>query len=68
LLGETQVCQRVEQQAADQEFDREIIDALLLQPSRLSKRRHPGIDDAVAHREGGRLVPIVIGRRLLTLS
>ena len=67
-LHQAEVGQSVEQQPADEEFDRKIINSPLLQPVGLAPRLHPHIDDAVAHRERRCLVPVIVGRRPETLA
>ena len=67
-LDQPQVCQRVEQQAADQEFYRQVIDAFFLCPLGLGARRAGSVDDAVAHRQRRGLVPVGVGCRFARLA
>ena len=59
-INQAQIRERIEQHAADQEFDRQIVDAFLFLPFGLVARDEPGVDDAIAHRERGGLIPIVV--------
>ncbi len=52
------IVQRVGEQAADQEFEREIIDPLAAGIVTLLFGRQPAVDDAVAQRQCGGLVPV----------
>ena len=61
-LGEAEVAERVEQQAPDQEFEREVVDALAAVAVGLAGRVHPAIDDAIAHGERRRHEPVVLLR------
>lgn len=63
-LKQAEVAERVDQQFADQEFDREIIDALGLALRRAARALHPHVDGAVPRRQRDRRVPFAIGRRL----
>ncbi len=63
-LGEAEIAQGVEQQAAEQKFDRQIVDALVVAAGiGLGGAGLPDIDDAIAHRERGRHEPVVRPRR-----
>jgi len=62
-LGQPHVVERIEQQPPDQEFDREIIDALL-PPFGVVAFRHPDVDQPVAQRHDGRLIPVMLARLL----
>ena len=59
---EAQIGQCIEKKPADEEFDRQVIDPLLLFVLGLGARLHPDIDDAVADGEGGRLIPVGVAR------
>ena len=61
-VGEAEVAERVEQQAPDQEFEREVVDALAAVAVGPAGRVHPAIDDAVAHGERRRQEPVVLLR------
>ena len=54
-LGDAEIAERIEQKPPEQEFDREVIDALLLLGIGLPRGMHPAVDHAVAH--GERAVP-----------
>ncbi len=56
------IVQRIGEQAADQEFEREIIDALAAGVVALLFGRQPAVHDAVAQRQRCRLVPVAPGR------
>src|SRR5690606_7047900 len=59
-LGETHVAERVLEQAADEEFEREIIDALAAAALGFADRLRPAVDDSIAQREDRGREPIVI--------
>ena len=63
-LGQPHVVEGIEQQPPDQEFDREIIDALLVPPFGVVAFRHPDVDQPVAQRHDGRLIPVMLARLL----
>ena len=63
-LYQAQIRERIEQQPADQKFDRQIIDALLLLPLGFGACLQPDVDDAVAHRQCGGLIPIIVAGRV----
>ena len=58
-IDQTQIGQRVQQQPADQKFDGQIIDAFFVQAFGLAPARAPDVDDAVAHRQRRRAIPVV---------
>ena len=60
-LQQAHIVQRVGEQPADQEFEREIIDPLAAGVVDLLFRRQPAVHDAVAQRQRRRLVPVVPG-------
>ena len=62
-VGEAEIAEHVGEQPADQEFERQVVDALA--PLRVARAlgREPAMDDPVANREGGRDEPVAIGRR-----
>ena len=60
-LEQPHVVQRVGEEAADQEFEREIIDALASRIVAVLLGREPAMHDAVAQRERCGLVPVVLG-------
>ncbi len=62
------VVQRVGEEAADQEFEREVIDALAARVVAQFFRRQPAVHDAVAQCERCGLVPIVPGRHTGVLA
>ena len=62
LLLQAEVAERVLEQAADQEFEREIVDALAARALGLADRGHPAVDDLVAHGENRRGQPVVVQR------
>ena len=53
------IVQRVEEQAADQEFEAEVIDPLAAGVVAVLLRHQPAMHDAVAQRQRGRLVPVL---------
>ncbi len=55
------IVERVGEQPADQEFERQIIDALATGVVALLLGHQPAVHDAVAQRQRGSLVPIVLG-------
>ena len=55
------IVQRIGEQAADQEFQREVIDPLAAGVVALFVRAQPAMHHAVAQRQGGSLVPVVLG-------
>ena len=60
-LQHLQIVERVDQQPADQEFQRQIIDALAVLGVDGAGRGHPAIDDAVAHAQRGGDEPVALG-------
>ena len=56
------IVERVGEQPADQEFERQVIDPLPSGVVALLVRHQPAVDDAVAQRQRGGLVPVVPGR------
>ena len=60
-LQHLQIVERVDQQPADQEFQRQIIDPLAVLVVRGAGRGHPAIDDAVAHAQRGGDEPVPLG-------
>ena len=62
------IVQRVGEQAADQEFEREIIDPLAAGVVALLFGRQPAVHDAVAQRQRRRLVPVALGRHAGVLA
>ena len=62
------IVQRVGEQAADQEFQAEIIDPLAAGVVALLFRGQPVVHDAVAQRQRRRLVPVVLGRHAGVLA
>ena len=56
---EAEIAHGVAHQAADQEFEREVVDALVRGPPGLPGRLHPLVDDAVAHGEDGGVQPVI---------
>src|SRR6185437_2441822 len=67
-LYQAQIRERIEQQPADQKFDRQIIDSLLLLPLGFGACLQPDADDAVAHRQWGRLIPMIVAARVRKLA
>ena len=65
---EAEVPQRVEQQAADQELEREVVDALAAVAIGPPRRVHPAVDEIVAGREAGGDQPVVFERVPLVLA
>ena len=61
-LGKSQVRQRVEQHAADQELEREVVHALAPVAIAAARGLAPAIDDAVARRERHGDEPVVVAR------
>ncbi len=59
---EAQVRHRVGQQASDEEFEREVVNAFAPVAAIHVRRFEPAIDDAVAHRERRRHEPVVVER------
>ena len=66
-LGQAEIAERVEQQAADQELEREIVDPLAAALRRLLPGQQPAIDHRIPQRQGGgdEPVPVAGGRGLL---
>ena len=62
------IVQRVGEQAADQEFEREVIDPLAAGVVALLLGRQPAVHDAVAQRQRRRLVPVAPGRHAGVLA
>ena len=62
------IVQRVGEQAADQEFEREVIDPLAAGIVALLLGRQPAVHDAVAQRQRRRLVPVALGRHAGVLA
>jgi hypothetical protein len=56
------IVERVGEETADQEFEREVIDPLAAGVVALLFRDQPAMHDAVAQRQRGRHVPVVLGR------
>src|SRR5262249_7292756 len=67
-LDQLKVAECVEKQAADQKFDREIVDPLLAFALGAAFGLHPNIDDAIAYRERCGLIPIAVRCRCLRLA
>ena len=65
---EAEIGHRVVQQAADQEFEREIVDALSALAIRRARRVEPAVDDAVADRQRGGHEPVMIERAAAILA
>ena len=61
-LGDAEIGQRVEQQAPDQEFEREVVDPLAAVAVGPARGVHPAVDDVVADRERRRDEPVVLLR------
>ena len=59
LLHQPDIAHRVAHQPADEEFEAEVVDALLALPPGAAGRFHPAVDDPVAHRVDGRGQPVV---------
>jgi len=59
-LYDAQIGHRIEQHAADQKFEREIIDALAIRVVSLARRIHPAVDDDVARGEGDGQKPVAL--------
>ena len=59
LLHEADIAHGIAHQPPDEEFEAEVVDALLALPPGAAARFHPAVDDAVADREDGRLQPVV---------
>ncbi len=58
-LGQAQITERVEEQAADQEFEREVVDTLASVVIGLARSIHPAVDDLVADGKSGGDEPVV---------
>src|SRR5262249_56560390 len=67
-LDQLQVCQRVEEQATNQEFDREVIDALFPEPPGCGATLQKDVDDAVTYRQRRGPIPIRISRGFARLA
>ena len=65
---QSHIVQGVGEEAADQEFEREIIDALAAGVIAHLLGREPAVHDAVAQRQRRRLVPVVPGRHAGVLA
>ena len=65
---QTQIAQRVCKEAADQEFQAEIVDPLAVIVVDGAGGRHPAVDEAIAHGEGQREEPVVPGSVLRVLA
>ena len=63
-----EIGEAVDQQAADQELHREVIDPLFLPAVDLARAVHPAHDKLVAHRERGRDQPVTEARMLRILA
>ena len=68
LLLEAEIAERILEQAADQKFEREIIDPLATGALGLADRGHPAVDDLVAHRQDRRGQPVVVERERRRLA
>ena len=62
------IVQRIGEQAADQEFEREVIDPLAAGIVALLFGHQPAVHDAVAQRQRRRLVPVALGRHAGVLA
>jgi hypothetical protein len=62
-IRQAEIAQHVGEQPADQEFQREIIDALLSLRIARSFAVEPSMDNPVTHRHGRGYEPVAIGRR-----
>ena len=60
---QSHIVQRIGEQAADQKFQAEVVDPLAAGVVTFLFRRQPMVDDAVAQRQCGGLVPVVPGGR-----
>ena len=67
-LDLAEIADRIEQQPADEELEREVVDPLLLLPIGLARGIHPPLDDAIAHGERGGDEPVVLFRVLRVLA
>ncbi len=67
-LQQPHIVQRVGEEATDQEFQREIIDALASGVVAALLGGEPAMHDAVAQRECGGLIPVVLGRHARVLA
>src|SRR4029077_5716090 len=63
VLGHAEIAEHVRQQAADQELEREVVDALAALGMAGALRGEPAMDDPVADGERGGQKPIAIGGR-----
>ena len=63
VLGHAEIAEHVRQQAADQELEREVVDALAALGMAGALRGEPAMDDPIADGERGRQKPIAIGGR-----
>jgi len=59
LFHEAEVRDRIAHQAADEEFEREVVNALVAGRIDLAGRFHPLVDDAVTHDEDGGSQPVM---------
>ena len=62
VSSQAEIAERLEQQPADQELEREVVDPLLLALIGRARRIHPAVDDAVAHGKRRRHEPVVVAR------
>lgn len=67
-VEQTEVAQAVDQQAADEKLQREVIHPLLPAGVSLARAIHPAVDGAVASSQGYRMEPVVIGGVLRILA
>ena len=58
-IDQAEIGHGIEQQAADQEFEREIVNPLGTLVIGIARRIHPAVDDAVAHRKADRRQPVM---------
>ena len=67
-FDEAEIAHRIAQEAADEEFEREVIDPLGAPCVGIARRIHPVIDDPVAHRMDGGGEPIMVARHERVLA
>ena len=67
-LEKAHIVQRIGEQPADQELETEIVDPLAPRIVALLFRCQPAVHDAVAQRQRGGLVPVVLGRHAGVLA
>ena len=67
-LQEAHIVERIGEQAADQEFERKVIDPLAPRIVAFLLRGQPAMHDPVAQRQRRSLVPIVLGRHAGVLA